>query len=238
MSSYELLLPGKTTVALFTTLHSPFIETLRLSGTVRFANVPSTTLKNLKHLTISNVHGSYFDTRDFSQDFPSFSTLESFTYSQTGWLGFELRDHHLHTISTAVNSLRKLVLIDCRKLATATIAHCLKQLQRLEHFALALVTTVELEVNFIRDAIPPTVQVLKLAIRNGRWARAFVDKESDIYRTVGDLMREAGGVLTEVCLDMRSEFSKDTSWTVWLSSIAHHSRIRLALGPWVRSEHI
>jgi len=238
LSNYKLLLPGKTTVALFTTLRTPFIETLRLSGTVRFANVPSTTLKNLKHLTISNVHGSYFDTRDFSQDFPSISILESFIYSQTDWLGFELRDHHLYTISTAVNSLRKLVLIDCRKLATVTIAHCLKQLQRLEYFALALVTTVELEANFIRDTLPPTIQVLKLAIRNGRWARAFIDKESDIYRTVGDLMQEAGGVLTEVSLDMRPEFSEDPSWTAWLSNAAHHSRTRLTLGPWITSERI
>ena len=238
LSSYKLLLPGKTTVALFSTLRSSFIETLRLSGTVRFATMPSTTLKNLKHLTISNVHGSYFDTRDFSKDFPSVSTLESFIYSQTGWLGFELRDHHLHTISTAVNSLRKLVLIDCRKLATVTIAHCLNQLQRLEYFALALVTTVELEVNFIRDALPSTIQVLKLAIRNGRWARAFVDKESDIYRTVGGLMQEAGGVLTEVCLDMRSELLKDPSWTAWLSNAAHHSHTRLTLGPWTSSERI
>lgn len=238
MSSYELLLPGKTTVALFITLRSPFIESLRLSGTVRFANTPSTTLKNLKHLTIDNVHGSYFDTRDFSQDFPSVSTLESFIHSQTGRLGFELRDHHLHTISTAVNSLRKLVLIDCRELATATIAHCLNQFQRLEYFALALVTTVELEVNFIRDVLPPTIQVLRLAIRHGRWTRAFVDKESDIYRSVGDLMQEAGGVLAEVSLDMRPKFSEDPSWMVLLYNAAHHSRTRLILGPWTNSERI
>ena len=238
MSSYELLLPGKTTVALFTTLRSPFIETLRLSGTVRFASAPPTTLKNLKHLTIDNVHGSYFDTRDFFQDFPSISTLESFIYSQTDRLGFEIWDRHLHTISTAVNSLRKLVLIDCRKLTTATIAHCLKQLQRLEYFALALVTAVELEVNFIRDALPPTIQVLRLAIRNGRWTRAFIGKEGDIYRTVGHLMQEVGGVLAEVSLDMRSEFSEDPSWTVWLSDAAHRSHTRLTLGPWLGSERI
>ena len=89
--AYELLLPGKTTATLPTALHSPFIETLRLSGTVRIANLPSITLKNLKHLTINNIQGSYFGNRDFSQDFPSISTLESFIYSQTEWLSFELR---------------------------------------------------------------------------------------------------------------------------------------------------
>lgn len=238
MSTYELFLSGKTTVALLTTLRSPFIETLRLSGTIRIANVPSTTLKNLKHLTINNVQGSYFDTRDFFQDFPSISTLESFICGQTDWLSFELRDHHLHTISTAVNSLRKLVLIDCRKLTTATVAHCLKQFQRLEYFALALVTAVELEVNFIRDALPPTVQVLKLAIRNERWTRAFVDEESDIYRAVGELMQEPGGILTEVSLYLGPEFSRDPSWATWLSSAARHSHTRLTLGPWMDSELI
>ena len=238
LSSYELLLPGKTTVALFTTLRSPFIETLRLSGTARFANTQTTTLKHLKHLTIDNVHGSYFDTRDLSQDIPSISTLESFIYSQTDRLGFQLLDHHLHTISTAVNSLRKLVLIDCRKLTTATIAHCLEQLQRLEYFALALVTAVELDVNFIQNTLPPTIQVLRLAIRNGRWTRAFIDKERDIYRTVGELMQEAGGVLAEVSLDVRPEFSRDPSWTAWLSDAAHHSHTLLTLSPWISSERV
>ncbi|KAF9650525.1 hypothetical protein BDM02DRAFT_3112059 [Thelephora ganbajun] len=238
LSTYELLLPGRTNVTLLTALRSPFIETLRLSGTVQIANTPSATLKNLKHLTINNVQGSYFDTRDFSQDFPSIHTLESFIYSQTDRLSFELRDHHLHTISTAANSLRKLVLINCRKLTTATIAHCLKQFQRLEHFALALVTTLELEVNFIRDTLPPTIRILRLAIQNERWMRVFVDKEGDIYRTVGNLMQETGGVLTEVSLHMRPEFLRDPTWGAWLSNAAHHSCILLTLGPWINSERI
>ena len=225
-------------MAALTTLRSPFIETLRLSGTVRIANTQSTTLKNLKHLTISDVQGSYFDTRDFLQDFPSIPTLESFIYGRADWLSFELRDHHLRAISTAANSLRKLVLIDCRKLATATIAYCLKQLQRLEYFALALVTTLELEVNFIKDVLPPTIQVLRLAIRNERWTRAFVDREGDIYRSVGELMREAGGALTEVSLHMRSELFGDPAWRAWLSNAAHHSRIQLTLEPWINSESI
>jgi len=222
-------------VTLLTALRSPFIETLRLSGAVRIASVPSTTLKNLKHLTINDVQGSYFDNRDFSQHFPSISTLETFTYSQTDWLSFELRDHHLRAISTAASSLRKLVLIDCRKLTTATIAHCLKQFQRLEYFALALVTALELEVNFIA-CLPPTIQVLRLAIRNERWTEAFVDKEGDIYRTVVELMQEAGGVLTEVSLHMRPEPFGDPTWRAWLSSAAHHSHTRLILGPWISSE--
>ena len=238
MSTYELFLPGKTTVTLLSTLRSPFIETLRLSGTIRLANAPSTTLKNLKHITISDVQGSYFDTRDFFQDFPSISTLESFICSQTDRLGFELCDHHLHTISTAVDSLRKLVLIGCRKLTTATIAHCLKQFQRLEYFALALVTTVELEVNFIRDVLPSTIQVLRLAIRNDRWMKEFVDEEGDIYQAVGELMQEAGGVLAEVSLCVRPEFSRDLSWTAWLSGAAYRSRTRLTLDPWMVSERI
>ena len=99
-------------------------------------------------------------------------------------------------------------------------------------------TAVELEVNFIRDALPPTIQVLRLSIWNGRWTRAFIDKEGDIYRTVGNLMQEAGGVLTEVSLHMRPEFSEDPSWTAWLSDVAHHSHIRLTLGPWMSSEYI
>ena len=237
LSTYELLLPGKTTVTLLTALRSPFIETLRLSGTVRIAGTPSTTLKNLKHLAFSDVQGSYFDTRDFSKDFPSIPILESFFYSQTDLLSFELRDHHLHTISAA-NSLRKLVLIDCRKLTTATIAHCLKQLQLLEHFALSFVTALELEVNFIQDILPLTIQVLRLAIRNERWTRAFVDEERNIYRTVGNLMEESGGVLREVSLHMRPELLKDPMWELWLSSAAYHSGIRLNLGPWFSSERI
>ena len=224
-------------MTLLTALRSPFIETLRLSGTVRIANIPSTTLKNLKHLTIINVQGSYFDNRDFTRDFPFIPSLESFAYSQTDRLDFELRDHHLHTISTAVGSLRKLVLIDCRKLTTATIAHCLKQFQRLEYFALAFVTALELEVNFIRE-VPPTIQVLRLAIRNERWTNAFVDKEGDIYRTVGELMQRAGGVLTNVSLHMRPELFRDPAWRDWLSSAARHSRTQLALGPWTSSESI
>ena len=143
----------------------------------------------------------------------------------------------MHVISAATTTLRKLVLIDCRKLTTATIAHCLKQFQRLEYFALALVTALELEVNFITD-VPPTIQVLRLAIRNEGWTKAFVDKEGDIYRTVGELMREAGGVLTEVSLDMRPELFGDPTWRAWLSSVAHHSRTRLTLGPWISSENI
>jgi len=238
LSTYELLLPGKTTVTLLTTLRSPFIETLRLSGTVRIANTPSTTLKNLKHLTIDNAQGSYFDTRDFLQDFPSIQILESFSYGQSDRLSFELRDHHLHTISTATTSLHKLVLIDCRKLTTATIAHCLKQFQRLEYFALALVTTLELEVNFIRDVLPSTIQVLRLAIRSGMWTRPFIDEEGDIYRTVGSLVREDGGVLAEVSLYMRPEFSMDPTWVAWLSSAAHDSRTRLILDQWISSERI
>ena len=237
MSTYELLLPGKTTVTLFAALRSPFIETLRLSGTVRIAGTPSTTLKNLKHLTISDVQGSYFDTRDFFQDFPSIPILESFIYRQTDWLSFELRDRHLYAVSAAVNSLRKLVLIDCRKLTTATIAHCLKQFQRLEHFALAFVTATELEVNFIRDTLPPTIQVLRLAIRNQRWTRAFFVEEGDIYRAVGNLM-EAGGALGEVSLYMRPELLTDPTCGVWLSNVVHHPHIRLTLGPWLSSEHI
>lgn len=233
LSTYELLLPGKTNVTLLATLRSPFIETLRLSGTVRIASVPSTTLKYLKHLTINDVQGSYFDTRDFFQDFPSIPILESFVYSQTDRLSFELQDRHLHAISAA-DSLRKLVLIDCRKLTTATIAHCLKRFQRLEYFALAFVTALELNVNFIRDTLPPTIQVLRLAIRNDRWKRPFVEEERDIYRTVGNLMEEGGGVLSDVSLDMRPELPRDLGW--WLSSTAHRSRISLALGPWLSSE--
>jgi hypothetical protein len=209
-----------------------------LSGTIRIASTPSTTLKNLKHLTINKVQGSFFDTRDFLQDFPSIPTLESFIYTQTDRLNFELRDHHLHTLSIAASSLQKLVLIDCRKLTTATIAHCLRQFKRLEYFALALVTALELEVNFIRDTLPPTIQVLRLAIWNERWTRAFVDEEGDIYRTVGDLMRETGGALTEVSLYTRPEFSGDPAWLAWLSSTAHHSRTRLTLDPWMSSEPI
>ena len=236
MSTYELLLPGKTNVTLLAALRSPFIETLRLSGSIRIAKTPTATLKNLKHLTIKNVHGSYFDTRDLLQDFPSIPTLESFIYVQTESLSFELRDYHLHTLSTAASSLRKLVLIDCRKLTTATIAHCIKQFKRLEYFALALVTALELEVNFIRDTLPSTVQVLRLAIRNERWTRAYIDEEGGIYRAVGHLMQEAGGALTEVSLYMRPEFSKDPSWTAWLASAAYHSRIRLTFNPWIMSE--
>jgi len=82
LSTYGPLLPRKTTAMLLTALHCPFIETLRLSGAVRIANTP-TTLKNLKHLTVDNVQGSYPDIRDFFRDFPFISTLESFTYSQT-----------------------------------------------------------------------------------------------------------------------------------------------------------
>ena len=238
MSTYQLHLPGKTTVTLLTTLRSPFIETLRLSGTIRIANVPSTTLKNLKHLTFDNVQGSYFDTRDFFQYFPSIPTLESFAFNQINWLGFELRDRHLYAISAAAGSLRKLVLINCRKLTTATIAHCLERFQRLEYFALALVTAVELEVNFIRDALPPTIQVLRLSIRNERWTKPFVDEEGNIYRAVGELMQKTGGVLTEVSLYTRSEFLRDPSWTGWLNDTAYHSRIRLTLDPWMSSERI
>ena len=238
LSSYELLLPGKTTVTLLSALRSPSIETLRLSGTIRIAGIPSTTLKNLKHLTFNDVQGSYFDTRDLFQDFPSISTLESFICSQTNLLSFELRDRHLHTISVATHSLRKLVLIDCRKLTTATIAHCLKQFQQLEYFALAFVTTVELEVNFIRDTLPLTIQVLRLAIRNERWTRAFVAEEEGIYRTVGNLMEERGGMLSEVSLAMRQELLKDPMWEAWLTRAAHRSDIRLSIGPWLSSENI
>ena len=225
-------------MTLLAALRSPFLETLRLSGTVRIASVPSTTLKNLKHLTINDVQGSYFDNRDFSQHFPSISTLESFIYGRTDWLSFELRDHHLHAISTAASSLRKLVLIDCRKLTTATIAHCLKQFQRLEYFALALVTTLELEVNFI-GCLPPTIQVLRLTIRNEEWTKAFVGEEGDIYGAVVEtLIQEAGGVLTEVSLHMRTEPFEDPTWRARLSSATHHSRARLILGPWISSESI
>lgn len=223
---------------LLTTLRSPFIETLRLSGTIRISSSPSTTLKNLKHLVINDVQGSYFDTRDLFQDFPSISALESFIHSQTDRLSFELRDHHLHAISTAASSLRKLVLIDCRKLTSATVAHCLKQFQRLEYLALALVTAVELEVNFIRNVLPPTIQVLRLAIRNEKWTRAFIDEEGDIYRAVGELIQGADGGPTEVSLYMRSEFSRDPSWTAWLFETAHRSGIQLTVGPWVSSECI
>lgn len=222
-------------MTLLAALRSPFLETLRLSGTVRIASVPATTLKNLKHLTINDVQGSYFDNRDFSQCFPSISTLESFTYGRTDWLSFELRDHHLRAISAAASSLRKLVLIDCRKLTTATIAHCLEQFQRLEYFALALVTTLELEVNFI-GCLPPTIQVLRLAIRNEGWTKAFVEKESDIYGTVAKLMQEAGSVLAEVSLHMRPDPFGEPTWRARLSSAAHHSRAQLIFGPWISSE--
>lgn len=225
-------------MTLLTALRSPFLETLRLSGTVRIAASPSTTLKNLKHLTMSDVQGSYFDNRDLLQDFPSIPTLESFTHNQTDWLGFELRDHHLHALSAAANSLRNLVLIDCRKLTTATIAHCLRQFQRLEYFALALVTTLELEANFIRGVLPPTIQVLRLAIRNERWTRPFVDEEGDIYRAVGELMQEHSGALTDVSLHARQEFSDDPVWEARLFDAAHSSRISLTLGPWISSESI
>lgn len=223
-------------MTLLTALRSPFIETLRLSGTVRIAEVPSTTLKNLKHLTISDVQGSYFDTRDFSQDFPSIPILESFIFSQIDWLSFKLQDRHLHAISAA-NSLRKLILIDCRELTTATIAHCLKQFQRLEHFALAFVTALELEVNFIRDTLPVTIQVLRLSIQNGR-TKAFVDEEGDIYRSVGNLMEEGSGALSEVSLNIRPELLSDPMWETWLSNVAHRSHIRFSLGPWISSEYL
>ena len=236
LSTYELQLPGKTNVTLLTTLRSPFIETLRLSGTIRIAGVPSTTLNNLKHLTIKDVQGSYFDTRDFFQDFPSIPFLESFVYSQTDPLSFELRDRHLHAISAATNTLRKLVLIECRKLTTATTAHCLKQLQRLEYLAVGFVTALELDVNFIRETLPRTIQVLKLAIRNERWTRAFVEEERDVYRTVGHLMEEGCGGLAEVSLDMRPEFLRDPAWVIPLTDAARRSHIGLTLGPWVNSE--
>lgn len=225
-------------MTLLTALRSPLLETLRLSGTVRIANSPSTTLKNLKHLTMSDVQGSYFDNRNLLQDFPSIPTLESFTYSQTDWLSFELRDHHLHAITAAADSLRNLVLIDCRKLTTATIAHCLRQFRRLEYLALAFVTALELEVNFIRGALPPTIQVLRLAIRNERWTRPFIDEEGDIYRAVGELMQESGGVLTGVSLHARQKFSGDAAWRTRLSNTAHNSRILLTLGPWINPESI
>ena len=225
-------------MTLLTALRSPFLETLRLSGTVRIAGSPSTTLKNLKHLTMSDLQGSYFDNRDLLQDFPSIPTLESFTYRQTDWLSFELRDHHLHAISAAAGSLRNLVLIDCRKLTTATIAHCLGQFQRLEYLALALVTTLELEANFIRGVLPPTIQVLRLAIRNERWTRPFVDEEGDIYRAVRELMQEHSGVLTDVSLHARQDFSDDPAWRARLSNAAYGSRTLFTLGPWESSESI
>ena len=225
-------------MTLLTALRSPFIETLRLSGTVRIAGIPSATLKNLKRLTFSDVQGSYFDTRDFSQVFPSIPILESFIYSLGDWLGFELCDHHLRAMTAATNSLRKLVLIDVRKLTTATIAHCLKQFRRLEHFALALVTTVELEVNFIRDSLPLTIQVLRLEIRNQKWTRAFVDEEREIYRTVGKFMEESGSALSEVSLHMRPELLEDPTWGAGLLTAARRSDIRFNLGPWLSSERI
>jgi hypothetical protein len=176
-----------------------------LSGTVRIAGVPSDTLKVLKH-TINDVHvqGSRFDTRDFFQDFPSIPILESFNPSQTDRLSFELRGRHLNATSAAVNSLRKLVLIYCRKPTTATIAHCLKQFQRLEYSALAFVTALELNVNFIRKTLPLTTQVLKLAMQARGGQGPFVEEESDICRKARNLM-EVGGVLTEVSLRMRPE---------------------------------
>ena len=99
-------------------------------------------------------------------------------------------------------------------------------------------TALELEVNFVRGVLPPTIQVLRVAIRNERWTKAFVDKESDIYGAVGELMQESDGVLTEVSLHMRPEPFGDPTWRMRLSSAAHHSRIRLILGPWTSSESI
>jgi hypothetical protein len=84
------------------------------------------------------------------------------------------------------------------------------------------VTALELNVNFIRETLPLTTQVLKLAMQARGGQGPFVEEESDICRKARNLM-EVGGVLTDVSLHMRPELPRDPG--LGLLSIAHRFRI-------------
>ncbi|TCD61315.1 hypothetical protein EIP91_008643 [Steccherinum ochraceum] len=188
LKSYELMLLPDTRAWPLSILTSTSLRRLRLSGVCILP--ASTPMPNLRSLSLHGTDGNFFDRHTFTECFPDMHQLEEFSFALLQKTGFELRNRHLESlVQCSGHTMRKLVLLECTRLTSATIADCLANLPNLEYFALSLVTVEELEANFLLS-LPPRVEVLKLKVTNAWYAIVLYEKEQLLYDTMETFIQE------------------------------------------------
>lgn len=230
--SYQLYLSPTTRNVIFESVAPDQIQRLRLSGSSRFGLPPR--LSALRHLTINGVTGNFFD-RTAPSFFPGLH-LESFVYAHGDRLGFELQDHFLVSLTSGRPSqLTKLVLLGCDRLSSDTLGLCLRNVPKLEYFALSFITVHELRSNFM-TSLPASVSVLKLKITNIWYATPRTQEEEELCYTIQERVLLRLPPPRMVCLDFRDELMHGSGRNQHWVAIARSAQFSLKLGTWEAME--
>ena len=233
--SYELYLSASTRANLFRKLSPASLTVLRLSGECSL--LPEMRTPRLKHLVITNVTGNFFDQTSFEQCFAG-ADLESFAYALGNRIAFEIRDKHLVSLANVLGpNLRKLVLLHCSRLSSATLENCLRSFLQLQYLALSITTVEEQRVNFVLS-IPTTVSTLKLRVINAWYAAPLLTEERRMCDAIEShvLCREPPPKL--VALHFRPLLTQTEGRQDKWESMAHSNNFKLCTGPWEDVEEL
>lgn len=231
--SYQLMLDPGTRVIPFQVLSSECLQTLRLSGDCHLDKTKN--LPSLRHLTMHAVTSNFFDQQRLGECFPE-SQLESFIYAHGHRLGFEIRDHHLHSIVTGPGSqLHKLVLLGCSRLTSGAIASCLRSLPTLKYLALSLITVKELSEN-IAASLPQSITVLKIQVTHAWYSIPLITEERELCNVLEEGFMQKKPPPEALYLSMHNEVMNEGERIQRWKGIAAAVPYKLKIGPWEDDE--
>ncbi|TFY71913.1 hypothetical protein EVG20_g1084 [Dentipellis fragilis] len=243
LTTYELhLRPAPAArFALSEQPYTPHMQNLRIS--LSSWKPESVSLPALRHLTLDNVIVNQFGPMTWRplDYFFLDCQLESFTYLHNK-PAFELNDRHIMSLAeTSLGSqLRKLVLIGCDGLTTPTIRCCVALLDKLEYFALSLITNVtteDLQPEFLY-ALPPQLRVLKIAVTNAQYSEPLLDQEAQLRDAFEQILLQRSHSPVALFISMRDELLVDSGVGKRWVDVAAERNISLQIGPWDKEEGV
>lgn len=233
LQSYELYVKPDRRILPLSTLSARSLKSLRLSGDCELPATGSQAFPSLQCLVIHSVTGNYFDRHRMDQAFPD-SALRSFSYTMNSKNGFEIRDHHLQSLSSiSTHSLRKLVLLSCSRLSSTCLAACFSSLPHLDYLAVSIITVDELRTNFVL-ALPHSISTFKLKVTNARFTKPFLAEEEGLCHAVESHLFPHELPCRYVAMDFRQELM-DRRRIQWRES-ALQAHVTLFLGDWTSQD--
>lgn len=228
LETYELFISSNSKAVALTKVGAKRLQRLRLSGSCSIA--PDVDTAALREVALEGLTGNYFDRRDLNE-WCRFSHLTTFVYTLEDRVGFELRDSHLLSLAYGPgHHLRKLILLGCSRLTSTVLAECLEQMGGLEYVALSITTVAEQRTNIV-VALPSTLRVLKISVKNAWYAVPLLDEERAMCDVLESRLRAGDLRLKALAVHFRVSLMGDSRRTQWME-LARKIGCQLQIGHW------